>query len=63
MLERKNVECGLGIFDRMVKDVIYNAYKGNYIAVFKFNGVELEAHPESYINDLWKIYMLSRHKV
>jgi len=60
MLERKNVGCGLGIFDRVVKDIIYNACKGNYIAVFEFNGVELEAHPESYSPDLWKIYMLSR---
>ncbi len=59
-MERKNVECELGTFGYCFKKIIDNAKIGNYIAVFEFNGVSLEAHPESYVNDIFKIYMLSR---
>ncbi len=59
-MERKNVECDLGHYGAAFNKIKDNAKIGNYIAVFEFNGVTLEMYPDSNVDDIHKIYMLSR---
>ena len=59
-MKYKKVECGLGHYHSEWTRIVCEAKEGNYVAVFRFNGITIKAFPDSRVEDLHKIYMLKR---
>ena len=59
-LIRKTVDMGLGHYYLSIQAIIQDAREGHYLAEFEFNGITLEARPDSCVEDIYHIYMLNR---
>ena len=59
-LKRKVVDMGLGHYYSTIQSIIEDARDGCYLAEFEFNGIILEARPDSCVEDIREIYMLKR---